>query len=109
MQCSENISVVVKPRRLNGRPNASACSQMHNNVYFLATEGISHRIVLSKINVADRYVFGETSDIRVLDLRIVKIVKTAKKAASMPTAEQLLSRVGADEAGAACDQDSHQV
>jgi hypothetical protein len=82
---------------------------MHNNVYFLATEGISHRVVLSKINVADRYVFGETSDIRVLDLRIVKIVKIVQNDDFMTNAEQLLYQVRADEAGAACDQDSHQV
>ena len=75
MQCSENVSVVVKPRGLNGGANASARSQMHDGVHFFAAKHSPHRVVLSKIDPANSYVFCETSNVRVLDLRIVEVIE----------------------------------
>ena len=87
-----DVRVVVKPRRLNGGPNASAGSQMNDHVDFFATKHSSHRVVLPKIDVANGYVFCETSNVRVLDLRIVKIIEIVKDDDFMPDTEQLLNQ-----------------
>src|SRR5205814_8080912 len=107
MQCPEDVRVVIKPRALNGRPNASAGSQVHDGVYFFAAKQSSQRVVLSKIDVANSYVFCETSNVRVLDLRIVKIIEIVQDDDFMPDSEQLLGKIRPDKAGAACHHDSH--
>ena len=107
MQRSDDVRVVIKPRGLNGGPNASAGSQVHDGVYFFAAKHSSHRVALSKIDVTNGYVFCETSNVRVLDLRIVKIIEIVQDDDFMPDSEQLLGKMRPDKAGAACDQDSH--
>jgi hypothetical protein len=92
---------------LNGGPNASAGSQVHDGVYFFAAKYSSHRVVLSKIDVANGYVFCKISNVRVLDLRIVKIIEIVQDDDFMPASEQLLNQMRPDKAGTACDQDSH--
>jgi len=64
---------------------------------------------LTKIEVANGYVFCETSNVRVLDLRIVKIVEIVEDDDFIPDAEQLLDKMRPDEAGAARDQNSHRA
>ena len=108
MQRSDDVRVVIKPRRLNGGPNASAGSQVHDGVYFFAAKHSSDRVALSKIDVTNGYVFCETSNVRVLDLRIVKIIEIVQDDDFMPHSEQLLGKMRPDKAGAACDQDSHE-
>jgi hypothetical protein len=80
---------------------------MHDGVHFFAAKDTSHRVVLAKIDVANGYVFCETGNIRVLDLRIVKIIEIVQDYDYMPDSEQLLNQMRPDKAGAACDQDSH--
>src|SRR5712691_9958028 len=109
MQCPDDVRVVIKPRVLDGGPNASAGSQVHDGVYFFAAKHSSHRVALSKIDVANGYVFCEISNVRVLDLRIVKIIEIVHDDDFMPASEQLLNQVRPDKAGAACDQDSHKA
>src|SRR5882724_3106797 len=109
MQCSDDVRVVIKPRALNGRPNASAGSQVHDGVYLFAAKHSSHRVVLSKIDVANGYVFCETSNVRVFDLRIVKIIEIVHDDDFMPTSVQLLNQMRPDKTGTACDQDSHKA
>jgi len=53
------------------------------------------------------YVFGETGDICLLDLRIVKIVEVIEDGDLLSRCEQAFNEMGADETGSACDQDSH--
>jgi hypothetical protein len=57
--------------------------------------------------VANGYVFCKTSNVRVLDLRIVKIIKIVHDDDFMPGGEQLLNQMRPDKAGTACDQDPH--
>jgi len=57
--------------------------------------------------VTNAYVFCETSNVRMLNPRIVKIIKIVQDNYFMPDSEQLLDKMRADKAGAACDQDSH--
>ncbi len=80
---------------------------MHDRVYFFAAKHSSHRIVLSKIDVANGYVFCKTSNVRVLDLRIVKIIEIVQDDDFMPAGEQLLGKMRPDKASTACYQDSH--
>jgi hypothetical protein len=94
---------------LNGGPNASARSQVHDGVYFFAAKHSSDRIVLSKIDVTNGYVFCETSNVRALDLRIVKIIEIVQDDDFMPHSEQLLGKMRPDKAGTACDQNSHEA
>src|SRR6185369_4127132 len=107
MQCSQNVGVVVKPRGLNGGPNAGAGSQMNDHIDFFATKHSSHRVVLSKIDVANGYVFCETSNVHLLDLRIVKIIEIVEDDDVMIGSEQLFNQVRPDKASTACHQDSH--
>ena len=107
MQCSKNIGVILKSRGLNGGPNAGAGSQMNNHLDFFATKHSSHRVVLPKIDTANGYVFCETSNVCLFDLRIVEIVEIVKDHDFMANAEQLLNQVRPNKAGAACDEDSH--
>jgi hypothetical protein len=88
---------------LNGRPDASAGSQVNDGVYFFASEHSSHRVVLSKIDMANGYVFCETSDVRLLDLWIVKIIKIVEDDDFMIGSEQLFNQVRPNKAGTACD------
>src|SRR5215469_7148122 len=102
MQCPDDVRVVIKPRVLNRGPNASARSQVHDRVYFFAVKHSPHRVALAKIDVANRYVFCETSNVRALNLRIVKIVEIVQDDDLMADSEQLLNQVRPDKAGAAC-------
>jgi hypothetical protein len=88
---------------LNGGPNPSARGQVDDRVYFFAAKHSSDRIALSKIDVTNGYVFCETSNVRVLDLRIVKIIEIVQDDDFMPRSEQPLGKVRPDKAGAACD------
>src|SRR5215470_15709551 len=107
MQCADDVCVVIKPRVLNGGPDASARSQMHDRVQFFVVKNTSHRVALAKIDVANGYVFCKTSNVRLLDLRIVKIVEVIQDDHLMARQEQLLNKMRADEARATRDQDSH--
>src|SRR6266403_6408208 len=109
MQRTNDVRVVIKPRRLNGGPNASARGQMHDGVYLFAAKHSSDRIALSKIDVTNGYVFCKTSNVRVLDLRIVKIIEIVQDDDFMPASEQLLNQMRPDKSGAACDHDSHKA
>src|SRR6476660_2150638 len=109
MQRTDDVRVVIKPRALNGGPNASARSQMHDGVYFFAAKHSSDRIALSKIDMRNGYVFCKTSNVRALDLRIVKIIEVVQDDDFMPAGEQRLNQMRADKAGAACDEDSHKA
>ena len=106
---SDDVGVVIKPRELNGGPNASARSQMHDHFDFLAAKHCSHCVVLSKVDVANGYVFCETSDVRVLDLRVIEIIEIIQDDDFMPHIEQLPGNMRPDKAGTACDQDSHRA
>jgi hypothetical protein len=59
--------------------------------------------------VTNGNVFCETSDVRVLNLRIVKIIEIVEDDDLMTDRKQLLNQVRPDEAGAARDQDSHKA
>ena len=107
MQCPDDVRVVIKPRVLNGGPNASAGSQVDDDVYFFAAKQSPHRVALSKIDVANSYVFCKISNVRVLDLRIVKIIEIVQDHDFMSDSEQLLNQMRPDKAGAACNQNSH--
>jgi hypothetical protein len=109
MQRPEDVRIVIKPWVLNGGPNASAGSQVHDGVYFFAAKHSSHRVALSKIDVANGYVFCDISNVRVLDLRIVKIIEIVQDDDFMPDSKQLLNQMRPDKSGAACDQDSHKA
>src|SRR5436305_5472372 len=107
MQRANDIRVVIKSGRLNGGPNASARSQMNDRVHFLAAKHGSHGVVVSKIDVTNGYIFRQPGNVRVLDLRIVRIIKVVQDDDFMPSREQLLSKMRSDETGATCDQNSH--
>src|SRR5437762_13774843 len=53
------------------------------------------------------HIFGETGDICVLDLRIVKIVEVIQDGHFAPGREQFFDQVRADETRAASDKNSH--
>jgi hypothetical protein len=53
------------------------------------------------------HIFGETGDICLLDLRIVKIVEVIQDDDGVSCREQAFNEMGANETGTACDQDSH--
>jgi hypothetical protein len=88
---------------LNGWPDTSAGSQMHNRIHFFAAKHCSDRVALSKIDLANGYVFCKASNIRVLDLRIVKIIEIVQDDDFVPHSEQLLGKMRPDEAGPACN------
>jgi hypothetical protein len=92
---------------LNGGPNARTGSQVHDRIYLFAAKHILDRVALSKIDVINGYVFCEASNVRVFDLRIVKIIEIVQDDHFMPDSEQLLDKVRPNKAGPACDKDSH--
>ena len=53
------------------------------------------------------HILGETSDVCVLDSRIVKIVEVIEDGDRVPGGEQAFNEMGADETSPAGDQDSH--
>ena len=53
------------------------------------------------------HILGETSDVCVLDSRIVKIVEVIEDGDRVPGREQAFNEMGADETSPAGDQDSH--
>src|SRR5262245_33905742 len=108
MQCPADICVVIELRVLNRGANTRARSQMRNRIKFLAMKQTSHRLTVAKLDVADSHVLGKASNIRVLDLWIVRIIEIVEDDDSMPGRKQLLDKVRADEARAACDQNSHE-
>src|SRR5215471_2184897 len=107
MQRADNIRIVIKPGMLNRRPNTCSSSDVRDRVYFFAAKHTSHRFALSKIDVANGYLFCETGDVCVLDLRIVEIIEIVEDNDFVPGGEQPLDKMRADKASAACDQDSH--
>ena len=55
------------------------------------------------------HVFGETGDICLLDLRIVKIVEIIEDRHGVSRREQPFNEMGTDETSPSCDQNSHVV
>ena len=107
MQRADDVRVVIEPRLLYRRSDPGARSQVCNRVYFFAVKHSSHRVALAKIDVTNAYVFCETSNVRMFNPRIVKIIEIVQDNDFMPDGEQLLDKMRADKASAACDQDSH--
>src|SRR5258705_13809635 len=102
MQCPDDVRVVIKSRVLNGGPDASAGSQVNDGVYFFAAKHSSHRVVFSKIDVANGYVFCETSNVRLLNLGVIEIIEIVDNDDVMIGSEQLFNQVRPDKAGTAC-------
>jgi hypothetical protein len=94
---------------LNGGPNTSARRQVHDHVYFFPAKHSSHRVALANVDVANGYVSCQISNVRTLNLRIVKIIEIVQDDDFMSDGEQLLNQMRPDKAGAACDQDSHKA
>src|SRR5262249_17977859 len=67
----------------------------------------SNRFAVAKVGVTNFYVVGETGNVRVLNLRIVKIIEVIQDDDFMPRSEQLLDKVRPDKPSTASDQDSH--
>ena len=107
MQRADDVRVVIEPGLLYRRSDPCARSQVCNRVYFFAVKHSSHRVAIAKIDVTNAYVFCETSNVRMLDPGIVKIIEIVKDNDFMPDGEQLLDKMRADKAGTACDQHSH--
>src|SRR6266487_383950 len=107
MQCPGDICVVIELRVSNRWSNARARSQVRNCINFLAVKQVSHRRAVPKIDVAHDHVLGKTSNIRVLNLWIVKIIEIVEDDHVVPVRQELLDKMRPDETGAACDQDSH--
>jgi hypothetical protein len=80
---------------------------VHDGVNFFAIKRGSDRVALSKIDVTNGYVSCESSNVRMLNLRIVKIIEIVKNDDLMSYSQQLLDKMRPDKAGTACDQDSH--
>jgi len=57
--------------------------------------------------VVNSHIFGEAANVRLLDLRIVKIVEVVEDSDGISRREQAFSEMGADETSPACNQDSH--
>src|SRR5947207_13697819 len=53
------------------------------------------------------HIFGETGDIRLLDLRIVEIIEVIEDHDGVSCREQVFNEMGADKTGSSCDQNSH--
>ena len=53
------------------------------------------------------YVVCKPSNVRVLNVRIVKIVEVVQNDDSVSGGEQLLNQMRADETRSACDENSH--
>ena len=53
------------------------------------------------------HILGETSDVCVLDSRIVKIVEVVEDCDRVPGREQAFNEMGADKTRPASDQNSH--
>ena len=107
MQRADDVRVIIEPGLLYRRSHPCARSQVCDRIYFFTMKHSSHRVALAKIDVTNAYVFCETSNVRMLNPRIVKIIKIVQDNYFMPDSEQLLDKMRADKAGAACDQDSH--
>src|SRR6266542_243096 len=107
MQCASDIGVVIKLRILNRGSNAGASGQMHDHLEFLAVKQISHGRAISKIDMVNSHIFGETGDICLLDLRIVKIVEVIEDDDGVSCREQMFSEMRADETSPACNKNPH--
>src|SRR5206468_11224051 len=101
------ICVVVKLRVLDRRANTSTGGEVSDRFKFFAMKQISHRGAVAKIDMMNRHLFGDTSNVCVLDLPIVKIVEVVEDRDFVPSLEQFLNKMGADETSAAGDEDSH--
>src|SRR6266404_7956699 len=82
---------------------------MRDRVNLLTVKQIAHRFAVAKIDVANGYVFGATGNVRMLDLRIVKIVEIIKDDNLMSGRQQFFDEVRSNKTRAACDQNSHEA
>jgi hypothetical protein len=57
--------------------------------------------------VVHDHVFGNTCNVCVLYLWIIKIIEVVEDGDFMPGCEELLDKMRPNETGAACDEDSH--
>src|SRR5207247_10365999 len=81
------ICVVVKLRILNRRANAGAGGEVSDRFKFFAMKQTPHRCAVPKIDVMNRHVFGDTRNVCVLDLRVVKIVEVIEDGDFVPSIE----------------------
>src|SRR4030095_9306628 len=80
---------------------------MRNRLKFLAMKQISHRRAVAKIDVVHGHVIGNTCNVCVFYLRIIKIIEVVEDGDLMSGREQLLDKMRPNETGAACNEDSH--
>jgi len=107
MQRADDVRVVIEPGLLYRGSDPCARSQVCDRVYFFAMKHSSNRVALAKIDATNAYVFCETSNVRVLNPRIVKIIEIVQDNDFMPDSKQVLDKMRTDKAGTARDQDSH--
>src|SRR5947208_15401169 len=101
MQRADDVRVIIEPGLLYRRSHPCARSQVCDRIYFFTMKHSSHRVALAKIDVTNADVFCETSNVRILNPRIVKIIKIGQYNYFMPDSEQLPYKIRADNAGPA--------
>src|SRR4030095_911834 len=107
MQCATDIRLVINLRVLNRWASARASSQMHDRLKFFAMKHVPHRRAVAKIDMVNRQVFSNGSNVRVLDLRIVKIIEVVEDGDFVASRQELLDKMRPNKTSAARDENSH--
>src|SRR4029453_13130821 len=103
MKWATDIRVVIKLRVLNRWANARASSQMHDRLKFFAMKHVPHRRAVPKIDMVNRQVFSNGSNVRVLDLRIVKIIEVVEDGDFGASRQGLLEKMRPNKTSPPCD------
>ena len=78
MQGAGYVGVVIKLRLSDRWANAGSRRQVHDGIEFLAMKEIAHGVVVPQIDLKNRRVIFDRSNVGALDLRIIKIVEVIK-------------------------------
>ena len=80
---------------------------MDDAVGFLLADGAFHGIPIAQIGVVNGHLLAKASHIGPLDGRIVEIVEIVENAQGVAFREEEVREIGADEPGAAREEDVH--
>ena len=109
MQGPADIGIVIKLRLANRRPHARTRGEVRDHVEFFSMKNPVYRSAIAQVHTMNHDIARHGLDIRVLDLRVVKLVEIVEDRDGVTGREQLLDKVGADEPRTARNQNSHRA
>jgi hypothetical protein len=102
-----DVCVDVKFRLLDGRAHAGPGSEVDDGVGLFRGDDTLDGGPVAEVGSVNGRVFGEAGDVGALDGGVVEVVEVVENAEGVALGEEFFDEIGADEPGAASDENFH--